>query len=195
MKIVSLAEARDAGLPRYFTGVPCKRGHVAERFTCDKHCSECNALKRADPENKERQREAYREWCKANPERAKELQAKHKGKYKDTDKEARRARFRKWAKSNPEKVKEFRRNRRAQEKLADGKHTAADVASIYERQNGRCACCNKKVGADYHVDHIIALSRGGSNWPSNLQVLCPTCNGRKGAKCPIQFAQENGRLL
>lgn len=33
--------AMDAGLPRYFTGTPCKRGHVCERVTASAQCVEC----------------------------------------------------------------------------------------------------------------------------------------------------------
>jgi len=41
----------------------------------------------------------------------------------------------------------------------------------------------------------MPLSRGGSNDKYNLQLLCPTCNLKKSAKDPIDFAQENGNLL
>lgn len=46
-----------------------------------------------------------------------------------------------------------------------------------------------------HVDHIKALARGGSNWPSNLQLTCGPCNNRKRAIDPIEFARRNGRLI
>lgn len=41
MEIISREEARSRGLKRFFTGAPCKHGHVAERYTCQGACSEC----------------------------------------------------------------------------------------------------------------------------------------------------------
>lgn len=100
---------------------------------------------------------------------------------------------------NPEKIAERGRNRRAMELGAEGNHTAADIRRIFDHQRGMCANCKvklKKSGKQkFHVDHIVALSRGGSNWPSNLQCLCPFCNISKHAKDPISWAQENGRLI
>ncbi|MEV4606157.1 HNH endonuclease [Neorhizobium sp. LMR1-1-1.1] len=65
------------------------------------------------------------------------------------------------------------------------------------RQKYRCAECGASVRktTERHVDHIMPLSRGGSNGKQNLQVLCPPCNLKKAAKHPIDFAQERGRLL
>lgn len=37
------AAAKAAGLARYFTGRPCKHGHIAERRTSSGHCVVCHA--------------------------------------------------------------------------------------------------------------------------------------------------------
>ena len=90
-----------------------------------------------------------------------------------------------------------RRNRRARE--SNGSHTNADVMAIFKAQRGLCANCKIKLlksgKSKFHVDHIMPLARGGSNWPSNLQCLCPSCNMRKHAKTPEDWAKENGRLI
>lgn len=109
------------------------------------------------------------------------------------------AKQREYNKANPDKRAAHNRNRRAMKIAAEGTHNSADVKAIFEMQRGLCANCNAKLfksGAKkYHVDHITPLSKGGSNWPSNLQCLCPTCNLRKNAKDPFDWAKENGKLL
>ncbi|HSH76996.1 MAG TPA: HNH endonuclease [Herpetosiphonaceae bacterium] len=42
---------------------------------------------------------------------------------------------------------------------------------------GRCLACGIE---SVTVEHVIPLSRGGSNNVVNLQVLCRACNSRKG---------------
>jgi 5-methylcytosine-specific restriction endonuclease McrA len=100
---------------------------------------------------------------------------------------------------NSELVINHNRNARARKRGAEGRHTAAAILAIFEAQRGVCANCQARLfksGANkYHVDHIMPLALGGSNWPGNLQCLCKACNLSKNAKDPIEWAQENGRLL
>ncbi len=42
---ISRAEAAECGLSRFYTGKPCRAGHVAERYVGNKHCVACNAEK------------------------------------------------------------------------------------------------------------------------------------------------------
>ena len=87
--------------------------------------------------------------------------------------------------------------RRARKRDAGGSFTSVDVAAIFLRQRGLCAGhgCGVKLGSTYHRDHIKPLALGGDNSARNIQLLCPTCNHKKHAKDPIDWAQENGRLL
>lgn len=43
MNVVTRSKAKTLGLPRYFTGSPCKRGHVSERYTKSGMCLQCGA--------------------------------------------------------------------------------------------------------------------------------------------------------
>lgn len=115
-----------------------------------------------------------------------------------------------WRRANPEALAEQRRLyraknsekrtadghlRRARKRSADGSHTAADIKRIRAAQSDKCACCRVRLKGRGHLDHIVALAAGGSNWPSNLQYLCRSCNLAKGARDPIEFMQARGMLL
>ncbi len=41
MELITRAEALERGLTRYYTGKPCKHGHVCERTVRDWYCVEC----------------------------------------------------------------------------------------------------------------------------------------------------------
>ena len=129
----------------------------------------------------------------------KERFAKRDSQYYEANKERIAARNAAWRLANPEKHAERERNRRALKLSSGGKHTSADVVRIFEHQRGLCANCHTKLFKSgkrkFHVDHIVPLARGGSNWPDNLQCLCPTCNLSKGAKDPLEWAKQNGRLI
>ncbi len=52
---------------------------------------------------------------------------------------------------------------------------------IMERDRYRCCHCNSWI--NLQIDHIIPVSKGGTNKKSNLQTLCKKCNRKKGVKC------------
>lgn len=100
-----------------------------------------------------------------------------------------------WTTKNPEKIKVYRQKREARERGAVGHFTPEDVARIRKNQRDKCAYCRSPLNGKGHLDHIVAIARGGSNYPRNLQLTCQSCNQRKSAKNPIDFAQEIGLLL
>lgn len=219
MDIVCRDQAAQGGLKRYFTGLPCLRGHVSERFTRNKTCVACHKEK-AQPGNKDRMAtrrlrapEEFRakarerrardpttftlrcqEWRAANPSYHRDRNRK----LYEADPEKERRRSRDYAKANPAVAAARGARRRARKLAAEGTYSAKDVAALLIRQSHQCVCGAPLTDRrSYHVDHVIPLSRGGSNWPENLQLLCPPCNHRKGAKTMGEWDrkldQEAGR--
>ena len=218
-KIISRKEAIQQGLKFYFTGKPCKSGHTSERYTSNGRCREChikfyyknnkyilNREKKYREKNKEKISQSWKNWYKKNA-------IKHKNKnktyaqnninyvreyalnYYNSNKEKIKNNSLKWAKENKEKVSVNSSKRRARKRNAEGFFTKENVLKLGENQKWKCVYCYINIKNIYHVDHIIPLIKGGSNFPKNLQLLCPTCNLKKSAKHPIDFAQENGLLL
>lgn len=113
-------------------------------------------------------------------------------KYREQHKERDRQRRSWYYQSNPKRALLYVRQRRARTNAAGGTHTLADVELQYQSQKGLCWWCGTAVGDNYHVDHRIPLSRGGSNAPDNLCISCAPCNLSKNNRMPWEF---NGRLL
>ena len=88
---------------------------------------------------------------------------------------------------NQEMFAAINRNTKAQRKAVPGKHTADDVAKLRVRQDGKCAMCKCGLEGDGHIDHIIPVSKGGTNFVGNIQLLCAQCNLRKKVLMPIEY--------
>jgi hypothetical protein len=50
---------------------------------------------------------------------------------------------------------------------------------VWQRDGGRCVTCGCQERLEY--DHIIPLAAGGSSTERNIQLLCESCNRKKGA--------------
>lgn len=97
---------------------------------------------------------------------------------------------------DPERFKTYVRNRRARVESAPGDHTREAVVQILVAQKYRCAYCRTPLTkSNTHIDHIVAITRGGSNDRRNLQATCRTCNISKRDNDPIEYAQSIGLLL
>lgn len=92
-------------------------------------------------------------------------------------------------KTNPDSFRRSAKLYRDRLRAAEGSYTATDVQRIHSEQGGKCACCGTPLSDDYHVDHIMPLTLGGSNWPDNLQALCEFCNISKNATHPLEFSR------
>ena len=71
------------------------------------------------------------------------------------------------------RVFQARKNR---EKNAPGHATKEQVRWRIEMTGGMCYLCGDVATA---IDHVIPLSRGGSNWPANMRPVCKRCNSKK----------------
>lgn len=92
----------------------------------------------------------------------------------------RRETIEKWRLAHPEACRVIKHRRRAKEANAMGSFTAREFDLICKKQRGKCAHCKKKRKLE--ADHIMPISRGGSNFAFNLQGLCRICNAEKHAK-------------
>lgn len=98
---------------------------------------------------------------------------------------------------NPEYQRAINAKRRARKIGNGGSFSQNELKTLISLQNNKCASCYLKIkGRNFHADHIKPIFLGGDSNISNIQILCPSCNLKKGAKDPIEWAQkEKGMLL
>lgn len=75
------------------------------------------------------------------------------------------------------RIHRWRRN--AAERNAPGAFTWSEFMRIAQRFNFCCAYCGERSTAQLDPDHVVPLSRGGSNSTTNLLPACRQCNGDK----------------
>ena len=91
--------------------------------------------------------------------------------------ESKQVYHRNYCKKHPDIISHLKSNRYAREKGAVGSHTLQEWNMVKQKFGYKCAICGEKKPLT--KDHIIPLSKGGSNYISNIQPLCRNCNSKK----------------
>lgn len=81
-----------------------------------------------------------------------------------------------YRKANPVKVLICFHAWRGAREGAEGSFTVAEWIDLCNRFGNKCLACGKP---EVTVDHVVPLSKGGSNDISNIQPLCMSCNQKK----------------
>lgn len=173
---------------RTYMGRPCPYGHDGLRYTKHGSCVACLAIQAASEAKKKYDLIYYGQNQERIRARTKKYHAKHRDRYLAGAKE--------WARKNPERVKAIKMANKAKRRAIEkeGDPTAVIFAWV-QKAPKVCYWCGVKCKRKYHVDHYKALSKGGKHEVSNLVIACPTCNLRKNAKDPLEFAASVGRLF
>jgi len=127
--------------------------------------------------NKDRIRAYNRQYRQENAERRRVYNQR----YRAAHPKKRRRYLRNYYAKYPGKIRARNQRRRARKANAKGAFSAEDWTAICDKYGNQCVCCGSK-SEPLTIDHIIPLSKGGTNSPINLQPLCLSCNSRKRDK-------------
>lgn len=89
---------------------------------------------------------------------------------------------------NPERSRMYAHKTRAMRKAAPGLVTVEEWKAKWARFEGRCVYC---MAPAVELEHVIPLSRGGSNWIANLVPACFGCNRAKHGKTLDEWLGED----
>lgn len=180
----SRAEAKATGSKYYFTGQPCKHGHIALRKTKGA-CVDCLKIeweainkKRSTLPKSEAAKAAGRRYYEKNKEvvklRALARTADERKTYRKT-----------WKLRNPELVLASTNDRRRRHKNASPKWLTQEHKAAIRQMYMDAITVTKITGVQYVVDHIIPLRSDvvcGLHVPWNLRVITQEENLKKSNK-------------
>lgn len=181
MNIVSRKLAVELGLPKYFTGKPCKHGHLSERRTQSRDCIECKSL--IGKESYAKSAKVYKTKARAQYKKHREKRLLEAKAYYQKDLGYQKLKRKEWQKKNLHKCRSYNVARKlAKEKRTPPWLTLEDFAVI-EGLYLKARLFSKYCGEPYEVDYFYPL-RGlkvsGLHVPSNLKVISKKENNKKG---------------
>lgn len=156
---------------------------------CKGLCKRCYARqasrkRRATPEGRAESQRLNRESRARNPGR--NLELTHQRRATAEGREAARAATRRYHHTEVglQKKRDSMGRRRAQTNGGD----AVDLGELYLRDGGLChICCLLVDERDWHLEHVVPLSKGGLHVWGNVAVSHPACNLRKGVQLMSGF--------
>lgn len=91
----------------------------------------------------------------------------------------------------------IKQNSIAKEKYTKRKIIPTSIrTNIYNKAKGRCAICGKFIPCnEYTIDHIVPLSKGGTDEESNLQCCCLICNQMKQDMLPNKMMKQMSKIM
>lgn len=141
------------------------------RLSISRQCISCR--KKRQRVYRERNREKInahqKKWWASNADKQHEKNKKNRAQLLESE--------RRYRKENPEYNKVKCSNRKARRVNAAGSYTKQEWESLLEKYGNQCLKCHSKDKIT--ADHILPLSRGGSNFIINIQPLCLSCNSSK----------------
>ena len=97
--------------------------------------------------------------------------------------EKRNAASREYARRHPGWRSAKVRARRAMKYHAEGSHTEAEWESLKAQYDYTCLRCSKhEPEITLTRDHVIPITKGGSDYIANIQPLCHSCNSAKNTQ-------------
>ena len=202
MEPITRKEAQEQGLRTYFTGKPCKHGHVAPRQTSKGVCVECHNQYARSDKGRATQRRIHARRAASDPDYVQKLRDNAKRHYHSVQKQDDKQMLFKYEKNaeyqknNRKRINRIRRAFNARNPGYGREHVVARRAHMrhseltpHEQQQVRAiyklrTLLSRATGVMYHVDHHIPLKEGGLHHPDNLWIITAEENLRKGAKMP-----------
>ncbi len=171
----------------YLRQVKAHRNAVAKAWR-DQNSEYVREMMRIKRRKYNAQRTAYnRKWRTENREHVRARDNSYNEKMREHQREMSRKRY-----ARDPHAHIMRQHKRRVTKLkAQGTCSKEQLAARFAFHGNRCVYC--KCDGKMEADHMIPLTRNGTNWPSNFVPACVRCNRRKSRSTYFEFMRRSDR--
>jgi hypothetical protein len=206
VNLLTHSQAKTTGMKYFFTGVPCKNGHVDKRSVANRTCYSCqlqksqtfrdknpdyhtqyNAQYELTSDQKKRNTELHRMYRVTRPS---EIDAVHSA-YRARNRKALTQKSNEWARDNKGKKNALTAKRRSANKTAVAKRANIELMQQVYIDCEQVNTLSRMYGVTdlYVVDHVVPLQGKtvcGLHVENNLQLVLSSYNAQKHNKLVIQ---------